>query len=79
MKVSHNHLWSIVKIDTYDYKPWGTHPRVGGDCSCGCRWYVELEGRFGADWGVCTNPESHRCGLLTFEHQGCTMFEADDE
>lgn len=28
------------------------------------------------DWGVCTNPKSHRCGLLTWEHQGCFQFQA---
>jgi hypothetical protein len=27
------------------------------------------------DWGVCTNPRSHRCSLLTFEHQGCKNFQ----
>ena len=31
------------------------------------------------DWGVCTNQRSHRCGLLTFEHQGCPAFDYDEE
>jgi hypothetical protein len=25
------------------------------------------------------NPRSPRCGLLTFEHQGCQFFEEDPE
>ena len=37
-----------------------------------------LAGKLGCDWGVCGNPESHRCGLLTFEHQGCREFVVDD-
>lgn len=28
--------------------------------------------------GVCVNGASHRCGLPTFEHQGCEQFEPDD-
>jgi len=31
------------------------------------------------DWGVCSNPRSPRCGLLTFEHQGCWEFEGAPE
>lgn len=31
------------------------------------------------DWVICSNPESHRAGLLTFEHQGCFKFEEDIE
>jgi len=50
----------------------------GPDCSCGCRWYVRLEPGLQLDWGICRNPASPRCGLLTFEHQGCRAFEADD-
>ncbi|MBO0862271.1 MAG: DUF3027 domain-containing protein [Chloracidobacterium sp.] len=51
--------------------------RDSSDCSCGCRHYAPLEGKEGADWGVCTNPRSPRAGLLTFEHQGCEYFEYD--
>ena len=29
------------------------------------------------DWCVCGNPKSHRTGLLTFEHQGCSEFEQE--
>ncbi|MGH7577399.1 MAG: DUF3027 domain-containing protein, partial [Longimicrobiales bacterium] len=49
------------------------------DCSSGCQFYLPLDGELGADWGVCTNPASHRAGKLTFEHQGCPQFEAADE
>jgi hypothetical protein len=37
------------------------------------------EANISLDWGVCVNPKSHRCGLLTFEHQGCPEFEYDEE
>lgn len=36
-----------------------------------CPYYVALEGKLGADWGVIVNPESSRFGLLTFEHDWC--------
>lgn len=51
------------------------------DCSSGCRHYYKLaavgDRNIGSDWGVCTNPRSHRAGLLTFEHQGCLYFEEE--
>lgn len=87
----HELLWSVCKQLPGDYKPWGEVERddptaPGGswaDCSCGCRHYLVLadvgEQHISLDWGVCTNPKSHRCGLLTFEHQGCPAFEYDEE
>lgn len=70
---------SLVKLPG-DYRPWGDddrdEPTFGPDCSWGCRHFVPLEEPFDMDWGVCTNKASHRCGLLTFEHQGCRKFEA---
>ena len=36
-----------------------------------CPYYVPLEGRLGADWGVVLNPESTRFGKVTFEHDWC--------
>lgn len=36
-----------------------------------CPYYVPLEGRLGADWGVIVNPSSSRFSKLTFEHQDC--------
>jgi len=47
------------------------------DCSCGCKWFHPLEGKEGADWGVCLNDESARGGFLTFEHMGCGKFESE--
>lgn len=75
--ITHDHLLAVVKIFPEDW-PQG-NPDYTGDCSCGCKWYVGLEEGFVGDWGVCTNPKSYRCGLLTFEHQGCIEFEHDDE
>jgi hypothetical protein len=79
----HEHLLQIViqKPEDYDCLPegrlirWEKKDEAYGDCSCGCKWYLTLEGRLGMDWGVCANPASHRAGLLTFEHQGCQKFE----
>jgi hypothetical protein len=33
-----------------------------------------LLGDLHKDWGVCTNPQSPRAGLLTFEHMGCAFY-----
>jgi hypothetical protein len=45
------------------------------DCSCGCRYYHELAGIAGQDWGVCWNRKSPRAGKLTFEHMvKCKLF-----
>lgn len=74
---NHYHLLAIYHRIPTDYHPYG-EAEVGGesrDCSSGCRWYLELAGDLGRDWGVCANPNSYRCGLLTFEHQGCHAFE----
>ncbi len=77
----HEHLLSIVPHLPTDFEPWGTRDRDTDepcdDCSCGCKWFIMLETNIGADWGVCTNPRSPRCTLLTFEHQGCPEFEFD--
>lgn len=79
----HDYYWSRVKLLPDDFTPWGTVERDGDyrcDCSCGCRWFEEIDG----DWGRCHNPASHRYTLLTWEHQGCLKFESwpdygDDE
>lgn len=84
-RITHEHLIEICKWLPEDYAPYGELERwpeddpdaVGADCSCGCVWYAPLEGPLSSDWGVCTHPMSHRCGLLTFEHQGCRHFEMD--
>lgn len=36
-----------------------------------CPYYVPLDGRLGADWGVIVNPGSDRFAQLTFEHDDC--------
>jgi hypothetical protein len=71
----HWHLHAVcIRLPT-DYEPYGFRVRTGPDCASGCRWFLKLEAR-PYDWGVCSNPQSPRCGLLTFEHQGCAFFEA---
>lgn len=72
----HWHLHAICIHLPTDYEPYGYRYRDGSDCSCGCKWLVPLAVH-GGDWGVCSNPRSPRCGLLTFEHQGCQFFEYD--
>jgi len=71
----HKKLFAICR-DAQDY--WesggpGSHGKM--DCSCGCKWYLELAGIVGQDWGVCFCPKSPRAGLLTFEHMGCDEFK----
>lgn len=75
----HEELLALVTKLPSDFEPYGERSRDtdwGPDCSCGCRWYLPLEGDLRFDWGVCTNRDSPRCGLLTFEHQGCREFES---
>lgn len=69
----HAHLLKILQKNERDYEPFGSIEK-DVDCSCGCSFFVKLSGNLGDDWGVCLNVKSHRCGLLTFEHQGCTEF-----
>lgn len=74
-----DHLRTLMIRKPTDFEPYGSRSRDegGADCSCGCRWFVPLEGDLRYDWGVCANPRSPRVGLLTFEHQGCLEFEDD--
>jgi hypothetical protein len=71
----HEKLSKVARRLETDYEPYGKAEREGSDCSCGCRHFVKLAGGVGNDWGVCSNAESPRAGLLTFEHQGCSAFE----
>lgn len=78
--------WNIVKILPTDYTDYGgTVQRWSDDsdypdCSCGCRWFLPLDGKLGNDWGVCANPDSPRTGLLTFEHQtGKDCYQSDQD
>ena len=81
----HKRLLLIMPKLPGDYDPWGKTERwkdpkkAYPDCSSGCRFARWLEGDLGADWCVCTNPKSHRVGLLTFEHQGCQAFVLEKE
>ncbi len=80
----HDRLLQLTPRRSEDYTPWGQTERWADpakaypDCSGGCRFARWLESSLGADWCVCTNPASHRCGLLTFEHQGCEAFEPEE-
>jgi hypothetical protein len=86
---NHDVVWEACKKLPEDYTPYGkderwSDPELGyPDCSVGCRHNYLLADRYGeqlgADWDVCTNPKSHRCGLLTFEHQGCHHFEPNGQ
>ncbi len=82
MSGEHKRLLAILPTRPEDYAPWGTVERWATDaaypdCSSGCRHARWLEGDLGGDWCVCTNPASHRVGLLTFEHQGCQVYEGE--
>ncbi len=77
----HKHLLAIMQRRSEDYVPYGSKERGEDswlDCSCGCMWFIPLL-FLSDDWGTCTNEQSHRCGLLTFEHQGCGKFEGTNE
>ena len=80
-RITHEALLAQMKTLPTDYTGYGCGAverwKDGDDypdCSEGCKFYAELKGSLGYDWGVCTNPASPRSGLLTFEHQagkGC--------
>jgi len=83
MNALHELLWTLCRKLPTDFTPYGGRDRDTAepcaDCSCGCRHFAPLAGDLGNDWGVCANPQSPRAGLLTFEHQGCPQFEAEEE
>jgi hypothetical protein len=70
-------FWKVVKVLPSDYlyyggtiDRWADPEKVYPDCSSGCRYFKKVD----ADWGICTNADSPRAGLLTFEHMagdGC--------
>lgn len=78
-------LLQLVPKHPEDYEPFGSLKRwekpdeAYPDCASGCLYARWLEGSLNMDWCVCTNPASHRVGLLTFEHQGCQKFEPEAE
>jgi hypothetical protein len=65
---SNEKLWRVLKKLPTDFEPYGKRKRKAN----------KLAGQLGQDWGVCANLQSPRAGLLTFEHQGCPQYEADD-
>jgi len=84
-ELTHEQLWHICLRKPGDYEPYGQRKRltatlpaeIACDCSGGCKWYHALSGPASLDWGICGNPQSHRGGLLTFVHQGCSEFEPE--
>lgn len=84
---THKTLWEVLKRLPTDYKDYGgeierwaeenvSYP----DCSCGCKFFVPLDGSLGFDWGVCGKKDSPRSGLLTWEHQaGFNCFEGEED
>ncbi len=74
-------LRAVLKKLPTDYEPYGERPddERGPDCSTGCRYFIPLQGKLGADWGICMNPKSPRAGLLTWEHQGCKEWADEDD
>ena len=79
-------LFKVLKVLPTDYKDyggeverWADDKLAYPDCSCGCRFFVPLDGGLGADWGVCSKVGAPREGLLTWEHQaGFDCFEEDE-
>jgi hypothetical protein len=72
----HERLLRIVRRLDTDFEPFGSVIQDDRpDCSCGCRHFIQLAHEVGNEWGVCENRESPRGGLLTFERQGCAVFE----
>lgn len=87
-EATHAELWAACHVHGLEYEGWVSaqerraalvHDIPLADCSCGCRWFHILDGIRGMDWGVCFNPKSPRCGLLTFEHMGCEQYECEDD
>lgn len=79
-------LCKVLDTDYIDYggkiTRWLDPDADYNDCSDGCKYFIPLhnESYKGADldFGVCTNPKSKRCGLLTNEHQaGYGCFEVE--
>lgn len=82
-----NTLFNCLKVLPSDYEEYGgeikrwADPNLSyPDCSSGCKFFVELNGDLGCDWGVCAKPKAPRSGLLTWEHQaGFCCFEKNEE
>jgi len=79
-------LCTILDTDYSDYggkiTRWLDPDYDYADCSRGCMYFIPLHNEENKgpdfDFGVCTNPKSKRCGLLTYERQagyGCFVSE----
>ena len=83
MSFDNDPLWKVVKVLPTDYTDyggtivrWEDDTKGYPDCSGGCKYFVPLHDDLGYDWGVCSNPDSPRAGLLTWEHQtGSVCYE----
>ena len=82
-------LFKCLKVLSTDYeeyggnvKRWQDPEKYYPDCSGGCKFFIELKGDLGYDWGVCSKPNAPRSGLLTWEHQagfGCFEIESKND
>jgi hypothetical protein len=84
-------FWAVLRVLPTDYRDyggsverWEDPDQDYPDCSVGCRWWAPLHDEerdhYDYDWGVCTNPNSPRAGLLTWEHQaGHICFSHKDD
>lgn len=68
-------LLKVVRILETDYAPCAEAEHDGSDCSSGCHHFLRLAGEARNDW-VYAVTQIRRGPLLTFEHQGCEVFEA---
>ena len=72
---SHDDLWKVALPTPEEHQGQAFY-----EFQCyGCRFYHELAGDRGMDWGVCFNPASPYAGRVKFEHQGCAAYEQDDD
>lgn len=80
-------LFKCLKILPSDYqeyggevKRWEDKEKDYPDCSRGCKFFVKLHEPYNFDWGVCSNLNAPRAGLLTWEHQaGFGCFEREED
>jgi hypothetical protein len=70
--MDNNHFWNIVRVLPTDYHDYGgkierfSHPEEFYPDCINCRFFKKIDNE---GWGICSNPNSPRSGLLTYEHQ----------
>ena len=81
----HDALFLVLKRLPTDYSDYGGEIERWADgddypdCSCGCKYFLPLDGELAYDWGVCGKLGAPRAGLLTWEHQaGRDCYEMED-